>query len=186
MLTLSLALKQVIPDFCDFRTTISCHSWCCGSGIQKGLGWMIGLWSVWQQLGLQDPLKSDFSICIWGLGAAWPLSLSPAPHLLGLLCAAGASHGPCSQGSRTPVLALLVQAKPGAHPRHLAGKSSRGPVYIHGKGKENPFPHGRGVKVFTAFFNSPCLAYYYYYYYYYFFFFSSFSFWDLLRIQWSL
>lgn len=104
------------------------------------------------------------------------LSLSPAPHLLGLLCAAGASHGPCSQGSRTPVLALLVQAKPGAHPRHLAGKSSRGPVYIHREGKENPFPHGRGVKVFTAFFSSPCLAY----------FLSSFSFWGLLRIQWSL
>lgn len=53
---------------------------------------------------------------------------------------------------------------PGAHPRHLAGKSSRGPVYIHGEGRENPFPHGRRVKVFTAFFSSPCLAFFFFFF----------------------
>ena len=87
---------------------------------------MIRLWSVWQQLGLQDPFKSDFSVRIRCPGAAWPLP--PALHPLGLLCAVGASHGPYSQGSSTPVLALLVQAEPGAHPQRPAGKSSHGPV----------------------------------------------------------
>lgn len=88
---------------------------------------MIRLCLVWQQLGLQDPLKSDFSVRIRCLVLPG-LSLSPASHPLGLLCAVGASHGPYSQGSSTPVLALLVQAEPGAHPQRPAGKSSHGPV----------------------------------------------------------